>query len=302
MNIENLYLSIINNLREGVYFVNPDREIIFWNKAAEEITGYISEEMIGKKCQHSLLRHIDREGKPLCTIGCPLFFTIIDGKQRKQEIFLRHKNGHRIPVQVNIFPITENNEIVGAVEIFAASSSITYEDDLIEKLSEMAMNDQLTGLSNRRKTQSYLEYKICELKRFQRKICVIFIDIDNFRNFNNNYGHETGDVILMNIARTMNLNMKVNDLFGRWGGEEFIAICEVSREDEAIEIAEKIRILIESTEIACEDKNLFVTVSLGVTLACVEDTVEGIVERADNLMYQSKSKGKNCVTSDILKK
>ena len=299
MEPEKLYLEIINNLSDGVYLVDQTRTIIFWNKAAEEITGYSKEEVIGKHCQDNILNHIDKEGHPLCTLGCPLYATIIDGHQRRAEVFLRHKEGHRIPIMVNIFPILEENEAIGAIEIFTPNSPIVYENDLIERLSNLAMNDQLTGLANRRKLESYLEYKLRELKRFQNKFCVLFLDVDNFGAFNNTYGHDAGDEVLKTVAATLKRNMRKNDLLGRWGGEEFVGIFEIKNGYESTLLAEKIRVLIAGSEISHEGAQLSVTASLGVTLARDGDSIDVVIRRADDLMYLSKKKGKNCVSSDL---
>lgn len=299
MTSDKLYLEIIDNLCDGVYFVDQERRITFWNKAAEQITGYKKDDIVGKCCQSNLLNHIDSEGRPLCLLGCPLYNTLIDGKQRQDNVFLRHKDGHRIPILVNIFPIAEENNIIGAVEIFTPKSPVVYDDDLIEKLSDLAMNDQLTRLANRRKIESHLEYMFCEMMRFQRKFCVIFLDIDGFSGFNNVYGHETGDKVLQSISKSIMHSIRKNDIFGRWGGEEFIGVFEIKNDHDALLLAEKIRILISNTEIPYEDGNLSVTASLGVTVARTDDTIASVVKRADSLMYQSKEKGKNCVSSDV---
>lgn len=299
MESEKLYLEIINNLCDGVYFVNKERRISFWNKAAEDITGYKKEEIVGKCCQDNLLNHIDKDGRPLCVLGCPLFATIVDGRQRRDEVLLRHKEGYRIPVMVNIFPIVEDGETVGAIEVFTQNSPTVYEDDLIERLSDMAMNDRLTGLANRTKIESYLDYKFREMQRFQTKFCVVFLDIDNFGKFNNTYGHDAGDDVLKSVATSIKRSMRKNDMFGRWGGEEFIGVFEIKNNYEATLIAEKIRVLVSKSEVSHKGEALSVTASLGVTVVRDDDTIEDIVKRADELMYQSKQRGKNCVTSDV---
>lgn len=298
MKERDLYLEIINNLCDGVYFVDLERRITFWNKAAEEITGYKKEDILGQNCQQNLLNHIDKDGNQLCIYGCPLHASIIDGNQRKAEVFLRHKDGHRVPVRINIFPIKEGNKIIGAIEIFTLNSPSIYDDVLIERLSDMAMSDQLTGLANRRKIESYLEYKLLEFKRFNNRFCVIFMDIDNFSIFNDTYGHKTGDEVLKSVSESIKLSMRKEDMFGRWGGEEFVGIFKIKKDYEAALIAEKLRVLVERSDIVHEGKNLFVTASFGVTVVCNDDTTDSIIKRADLLMYKSKEKGKNCVTSD----
>ncbi|MFQ9639578.1 MAG: PAS domain S-box protein, partial [Eisenbergiella sp.] len=190
MEINDLYLTIINNMTDGVYLVDLERRILFWNKAAETITGYCADEIVGRQCQDNLLNHIDEEGRPLCITGCPLFSAIIDGKQRREHVFVRHKDGYRIPILVNIFPLKKDGEIIGAIEIFSQNSPTIYEDNLVEHLSEIAMHDTLTKLPNRRYLESFLDYKLNEYQRFGRLFAVLFADIDDFSHFNNEYGHD----------------------------------------------------------------------------------------------------------------
>lgn len=298
MNNEQLYLNIINNLQDGVYYVDRERRLLFWNKAAEQITGYSADEMVGKCCQHTLLNHIDEEGRPLCTIGCPLFTTLDDGKQRQDRVFVRHKDGYRIPIVVNIFPIEENGEIIGAVEVFTQNSPTVYDDDLVERLSDIAMHDPLTHLPNRRYLENFLNYKMGEFRRFDRLCAVLFADIDNFSRFNNDYGHDTGDKVLTNIASSIKANMRRDDLIGRWGGEEFVGIYSVTNPDHVFLIGEKFRQMVQNTEVVSNGEPLSVSVSVGITLIRPDDTASTIVERADHLMYISKKSGKNRVSVD----
>ena len=293
---EQLYLGIIDNLHDGIYFVDSDRKIQFWNKAAEKITGYTSGEIVGKQCQNSKLNHIDEEGRPLCVVGCPLFATLVDGEQRRARVFVRHKDGHRIPIMVNIMPIREGDDIIGAVEVFTQNSPKVYDDNLIEKLSRIAMHDKLTSLPNRRYLESFLDYKLSEYTRFGRSFAVLFADIDNFGKFNNEYGHDVGDAVLCNIAESMKNAIRSTDLVGRWGGEEYVGIYTISKDTEAAIIGEKLRQLVANTEVMHEGKALNVSISVGVTTVRNGDTAQSIIERADSLMYESKRNGKNRVT------
>ena len=296
MDKQQLYLSIIDSMHDGVYFVDTERNIQFWNKAAEEITGYKAEEIIGKQCQFSKLNHIDGEGRPLCIVGCPLFSTILDGEQRRANVFVRHKEGYRFPIMVNIFPIYEGDEIIGAVEMFTRNSPKVYEDNLIENLTGIAMHDTLTALPNRRYLESFMKFKFDEHAHFGRSFAILFADIDNFGKFNNTYGHDVGDAILCNIATSLKNTMRSSDLVGRWGGEEFIGIYTIAKNSEAVIVAEKFRQLVNNTEVVVKDTTLSVSVSVGVTIVTRDDDMHSIVERADHLMYESKQNGKNRVT------
>lgn len=298
MQTEELYLNIINNLRDGIYFVDHDRRITFWNKAAEEITGYAAEEIVGKQCQYSNLNHIDENGTPLCTVGCPLFATLGDGKQRQERVFVRHKDGYRIPVYVNIFPVEKEGKITGAIEVFTQDSPTVYEDDLVERLSNIAMHDALTKLPNRRYLESFLKYKMDEYQRFGRLFAVLFADIDNFGSFNNTYGHDVGDAVLKNIAASIKRSVRRNDIVGRWGGEEYVGVYSISDASVLSIIGEKFRQLVQNTDVACDKGTLHVSVSVGITAVQPGDTIDSIVERADALMYRSKKSGKNRVSLD----
>jgi len=233
-------------------------------------------------------------------VGCPLYASIIDGKQRSATVFVRHKDGHRKPIFVNIFPMrNDEGKIIGGIEVFTPASPIVYDDVLVESLSNMAMRDKLTGLPNRTKLESFLEFNLSELKRFQSNFCVVFLDIDNFGKFNNTYGHELGDEVLKTVAKSSNHSVRKSDLFGRWGGEEFIGIFKIKSDFEAVILAEKVRMLIENSKVAHEGGELSVTASIGVTVAKASDTPESVVKRADELMYKSKQSGKNRVNSDV---
>ena len=293
--MEELYLNIINHIHDEVYLVDQDRKILFWNKAAERITGYSAEEIAGIRCPDTRLDHIDEEGRPLCKISCPLFATIGDGKERQAHVLVRHKQGHRIPILVNVYPMEKDGKIIGALEIFTPESPSVYEDDLVEHLSRIAMHDPITKLPNRRYLESFLTYKYDEYKRFGRLFAVLFGDIDNFRSFNNDFGHKTGDQVLCSVAAEIQKNMRRDDLIGRWGGEEFVGIYSITSPDDIRIIGNKFWKLIRNTQVPSEQGNLNISMSVGITVIQPEDTVDSILIRADRLMYQAKKEGKDRV-------
>lgn len=294
MQMEELYLNIIDGLSDGVYFADLDRRILLWNKAAETITGYRAGEIIGKTCPDTLLNHIDEEGRPLCEVACPLFSTIVDGKKREARVFVRHKEGYRIPVMVRIFPVIQSGAVIGAAEVFAQDRAVTYEDDLIERLSEIAMHDALTGLPNRRYLESFLQYRLDMYNRFRRPFAILYADIDDFSCVNNDYSHEAGDLVLAHVAKSIRHNIGRNNLVGRWGGEEFVGIYSIARPEDIQILARRFREMISETPAQYCGAELAVSVSVGITAVRTGDTAASVIERADRLMYRSKQKGKNC--------
>ena len=298
MDIQTLYPFIVDNLRDGVYYVDRKRTVLFWNKGAERISGYTADEIVGKICPETGLNHMDEECRPLCNVGCPLFASQIDGKQRQERVLLRHKTGYRIPVLVNIFPVRENDEIVGAVEIFTQDVAVNYDDTFIQHLSDISMHDSLTGLPNRRYLESFLAFHLNQFSLFGRKFAVLFGDIDKFSDFNNTYGHDVGDMVLKNIGETLRKFVHKDEMLGRWGGEEFLGIFPIVTEFDAPIIAEKIRRLIMNVDVCTSGRSLSVTMSIGITQIKPGDTLESIIKRADSHMYESKKLGRNRVTAD----
>ena len=98
-------MRLLDEVAEGVYFTDAQRRITFWNKAAERISGYSRKEVLGRKCSENLLIHVDGRGRSLCQGLCPLARTLKDCKARQTGIFLHHKQGHRVPVKVRVYPL-----------------------------------------------------------------------------------------------------------------------------------------------------------------------------------------------------
>lgn len=302
MNVEGLYRNIINSLEDGIYFVNNERRITTWNAAAERITGFSADEIVGRHCQDNILSHIDMEGRPLCVLGCPLFATMGDGETRQEEVLLRHKLGHRVAVLVKALPIYEDGAVVGAVEIFTPMASVIGSSQLVDTLTSKAMTDSLTNLPNRAFLESNLAYRMEEYKRFGKLYCVMMMDIDDFRNFNNFYGHHVGDKVLKSIAESISGNTRDSDSIGRWGGEEFLGIFTIGNEGEAYTLGEKIRLIVMRSEILDGEERLNVTASIGMAVGNPEDCMESVIKRADQMMYLSKRRGKNYVSVDYMDK
>ena len=125
---------------------------------------------------------------------------------------------------------------------------------------------------------------------------ILFIDIDHFKKFNDTYGHDVGDDVLKFVANTFVANARPFDLYGRWGGEEFIGIIRNINSPELERLGNRLRLLVEQSYILHGNEKLFVTVSVGATVVNDNDTMDSLMKRADYLMYQSKAAGRNLLT------
>lgn len=295
------YKNLVDNLHDGVYFVNRERIITYWNKGAENITGYTSQQVVGRSCRDNILNHVNIEGLQLCQDHCPLAACMQDGKPREVDVFLHHADGYRVPVLVRAAPIhDENGNITGSVETFTRDSGVMGVRQELRELRHNVVTDKLTGIGNRHFLDAHLRLAISELT-YEKDLStgLLLMDIDHFKQVNDMYGHETGDRALRMVAATLQHNLRKNDVLGRWGGEEFLVILNglVSRQW-LMAIAETLRMLVESSRLDLETASLRVTISSGATLLLPEDTAETAFRRVDSLMYQSKKAGRNRVSTD----
>lgn len=291
------YKTLLDDMFAGVYFVDRDRQITYWNKGAERITGFGRDEVIGHSCRDNILNHVDENGQILCQTSCPLAKTIEDGAIREAEVYLRHKDGHRAPVRLRAMPIRdEGDAIIGAVEVFEDNSRTVATRKRIHDLEAMALADPLTGLPNRRYLEGIIQSKLSELVRVGLSFGVLFVDIDHFKLVNDRFGHDTGDQVLRMAAQTMRLSARPYDVIGRWGGEEFVGVIGDVDRDGLIKAAERLRGLVRESTIFREPEPIRVTISIGAAMGRIDDTVESLVKRTDTGVYLSKAQGRDRVT------
>jgi len=178
--------------------------------------------------------------------------------------------------------IKESNEI---------SIEKTKEIERINKeLEYNATMDFLTDLYNRRKSDEILENEWERYKRYKRNFSIIILDIDDFKNINDKYGHNVGDKILNEFAGILKENVRKTDKIGRWGGEEFLIVCPESNLEESLIVAEKIRTGICKNKFEVDE---LITGSFGISTAKGKESIYELVSKADEAMYIAKNKGKN---------
>ncbi len=291
------YKLLLENVSDGVYFTDRNRTIIYWNQAAGEITGFSAEEVVGHGCHDNILIHVDDHGRSLCQSGCPLAQTIKDLKPHQDRVFVHHKLGHRIPVQIRTMPLVdEKGKVLGGAEFFSEVGKSDAMKQRLEELQLLALLDPLTELPNRRHLEIEIDARFHEMKRIGITFGLLFMDIDHFKTINDTYGHPIGDKVLQTAARTLRAATRPFDLVGRWGGEEFLGVIRNIQLDQLIEIGERLRQLVHASSVPFHQQRLRATISIGATLATEGDTRGKLVNRADRLMYASKQNGRNRLT------
>ncbi len=291
------YQHLLDEISDGVYFVDRDRIVTYWNGGAERITGYSAGEMLGHSCSEGILRHITATGQQLCLHGCPLAAVMKDGKRREAQVYLHHKDGHRVPVTVRGEALrSSGGAIVGSVEVFSSQRSSSAEGE--RRVDPADLLDPVTGIAPRRLGELNLKAMMEGVAQGITTLGVLFIDADHFKTINDTFGHKAGDNVLRMVAQSTANGLRSGDVPIRWGGDEFFALLPGIDQGGLHESAERVRILVENSWIQAGEAQARLTVSIGATMALPTETVDDLVERSDRLMYASKHGGSNRVTGD----
>lgn len=297
MRVPNEIFDLLDKLNEGVYITDLKRVVLHMNSRAEEITGYTNNEAVGVACRADMLCHVDENGKKLCaTTACPLNAAIYNGL-KPSDMYVHHKRGYRIPIYVKTGVIKDaTGEVTSAYQIFGEKDNVLKLKERVDDLFRKSLIDPLTNVGNRLSLEQLGEKKMNEFNNISKPFGVLFMDIDFFKNVNDNFGHIMGDEVLLMVAQTASSVVRGNDFVGRWGGEEFLVFVEVEDKENLAVVAEKIRNQVASSFIKTDVNNIQVTVSIGGLMVNKGMSLTEIIEKADQHMYQSKSNGRNRVT------
>ncbi len=280
----NKYLSIID---ENVIAItlNSSGIIIAASSAYCRVSEMDRESIIGRH-----FREVWSESMP-DKIHDEVMASIRGNREWHGEVEKRTGHGGSFWAKVTLSPkYDRNGKCLGYVSI---AQDITARK-LVEKLS---VTDKLTGINNRLKLDDIFSYEIEKSRRYRHIFSVIMIDVDDFKDINDTYGHQAGDNVLKLIAAILKENTRSVDTVGRWGGDEFMLICPETSLNCARTIAEKIRLLVCNCQFPEVGTR---TVSIGFACFMDDDTLESLLERADKALYMAKKNGKNKVAASSL--
>lgn len=275
----NNYVALVN---KSVITSSTDLagNIIYASNAFCRVSKYEKSELIGKN--HRIIRHPDMSEE----IYKELWNTITHNQTWRGEIKNKAKDGSVYWVYAVISPdFDEEGERIGYTAI---------RQDITDKkrAEELAITDRLTGLYNRLKLDEVLNYEIAQTRRYETPLSIIIIDIDHFKSVNDTYGHQTGDMVLIEAAQILRSCSRASDTSGRWGGEEFLIILPNTNLSGALEAAEKIRMAIENYPFSVVGQK---TASFGVSEFLANENENSFIERADQALYRAKTGGRNQV-------
>jgi len=324
MNIQMINSSIIDCISTGICVVNDQYTILVWNSVMENLTGIKGKDIFGKKLFNFFPKFLEDSIKlrldSIFSGGPPILFSSLLNRDLFLSSATKLQEKHLEVVAASftfedgsttlLFTINDetelNNQIINfremrdkALEEVEKRKKVEIElRNVNEKLESIANTDPLTGLFNRRNIKEKINNELERKKRHSGDFSLILSDIDFFKNFNDNYGHDCGDYVLKQIAIIMENNLRSIDTISRWGGEEFLIFLPETSSEEAQFVAEKIREQIFNHHFIYMDRDLNVTMTFGIAqLESSDENIDIIIKRADIALYKGKEQGRNCVVN-----
>lgn len=279
-----LLANALNVAQDAIFITSASGVIEFVNQGFEMVTGYSGAEALGRT--PALLR----SGEHGEDFYQRLWHSLRSGQSFRATVSNRHKDGHLIHCEETITPVHDRH---GAVTHFVCiAKDLTTRIQAERELREQAMLDVLTGLLNRRAGELELEKAYLASYEGDTPFCVMLADVDHFKAINDTWGHSAGDAILQNVARLLGASVRATDSVVRWGGEEFLIVlpyCELSAAEKR---AEHIRVSMERMR---QPEAGRVTLSIGAAQVEDNETLAGLINRADKALYRAKKAGRNRV-------
>jgi diguanylate cyclase (GGDEF)-like protein/PAS domain S-box-containing protein len=285
-----LHAKIYNTSTDGIIITDESERIIDINEAFEEISGYTRDEVIGKtpglfsSGQHNQEFYIE------------LWRTLQLKGYWEGEIYNRHKDGGIYTEWIRMSAIKDKNE--ETTNYIALVSDITHKKSTEEQLLKHAHHDPLTGAYNRLSFDQRFRHDLALAERNNRKLAILFIDLDKFKPINDTYGHQAGDAVLQTVVERVSEKIRDTDTLARLGGDEFVVLLsEIEDDENAEQIAHAIRAAI-AQPIIHDETPLNLTASIGISVYPRDGSnVSALLGSADKSMYEAKQAQKKNVTT-----
>lgn len=276
---------------EAIIMIDSNGTVIFWNNAAVRVFGYTEEEAMGSNIHDLVTPPEEREQAQL---GMYQFAFTGQGKVvgESNEVTAMRKDGSRFPGERSVSSFHLGNKWYAVSMV----RDISERKEAELKLQELATTDALTDLYNRRHFMELAEQEFAKARRYNRPFSLFMLDLDHFKNINDSYGHDIGDLVLADMAHILDSELRETDIPGRIGGEEFAVALPETEQKKAVETAERLRRTVEEAAFETPAGDLRLTISIGVT-SISEDTPElkSILRQADKALYRAKGSGRNRV-------
>ena len=287
--------GLLDSMSDAVLFVDPSLQILYWNRAAERLTGIAGDAVVNKLWSPALIGLQDGQGAAIGPDDCPVLKTIRDCEPVAKRCEIPDRSGATIQVDLIATPVSgKNGAAMGATVLLHDASSQVSLEQRVQTLHEKATRDALTGVANRAEFDRAHRQFASDHLASGVPCSLIICDLDFFKKVNDNYGHQAGDEALINFAALLRRHCRTGDLVARYGGEEFVLLCADCDNATATKRAQQVRLEISEMPQPVLGGRC-ITASFGVTELQNGDTPEAMLRRADRALLQAKDNGRNQV-------
>jgi diguanylate cyclase (GGDEF)-like protein/PAS domain S-box-containing protein len=289
-----VFRRVLSDLQVGVYFTDRERRIVFWNSGAERITGYLSQEVIGRCCRENILMHCDQQRRMVCAVGCPLAEAIADGKPREASLFLQHKAGHRIPIRMHTIPIRgATGAIIGAAECFQRQRYLPHPE---RREAGVAGSYLVGGIPEYGYMMSELRIRLARMAEGSPAFGVLCAKVDRLEELRERYGHEACETVLHVIAETLQNTIRSSDCLGSWSEGRLLVVLASGAMEHLIRVGERLRSLASCSNVVWWGDPVAVTISSGATVVKTDDTLKTLIARCERALEESMAGGGDRMT------
>jgi PAS domain S-box-containing protein len=286
-----IYRTLLEHMRDGVYVVDRARSIVEWNPAAERITGYLRQDVYGRQCQQDLLMHCTTAGDVVCGEGCPLTRVMEEGVARETVLFLRHRNGHRVPVRIRSTPVRDSGgAVVGAVEMFREARG---------QARRASEPDQCLDEDTRLASREYAEFRLAQclarLERFAVPLGWIRVELDDAPSLAQRLGCSAVPAAIRLVARALESNAEEAVFLARWDATGFRAAVETGFPVDLLGTVRRLEGALRSAELEWWGDLVRLTAAVAGVPARSGDTIETLELRAETALAAARSSGESVV-------
>ena len=276
-----IYRKVLESLQTGIYLVDHDQKILFWNDGAERITGHLRQDVLGRFCVEDLLANRGDHDSFASDAADAIAAVLRDGKPVAVNVSLCHKEGHRVLVRLRAVAIRNSHgTVIGAAESFEESLTVSSWDRRQGKLAAFGCIDEESGVFNREYLLFQLRENLDTFNQYRIPFSVLCIQVDQIDHFQAAHGVRAVAAIQRAIAQTLGNSLRPTDLLGRISDRMFLALLAECKGNEIASVAKRLAKMVSYTEIRWWGDRLSVTASFGGTSSVEGDTVDSIVSRA----------------------
>ncbi len=290
--------EVLEAVSDGVCLMTREREIVFWNKGAERITGFSSDDMMNKRCA-DILAPRDLSGRDLCIDGCPLQRSVETGEsQETKGISLKRKDGESTAIHLRTSALDFDGiryyvQVFGEVQPAVGGTL----GQTLQKLASVSITDELTGLYDRRYIDTILDQQYSLFKRHFQRFGVCLIDVDKFKDIHDTFGPLAADETLRSVASILLHSPRSTDFLARFDDSEFIIVCPLIELEGLEQLGERIVGLVHHAVLSSSNgqgPKIEVTVSVGGSMVDYKDkSAADIIARAQEAISRVQRDGGN---------